>query len=413
MNTRFPAFSLACVCAMTLACGNAAAQAQSATGGADELRQLREDVQQLKSELESVKEQKTGPQWGDLSVFGYGEISYSRLSNDPASATATVRRGVVGFAYRFSERTRFVSELELENAVVSKDDEGEIEWEQFYIEQDITQGTSAKMGLFLMPFGYLNEVHEPTHYYGVFRNLVETAIIPTTWREVGLGLRGTTEAGLRWDAGVVTGFDLTKWDASSTEGRDSPLGSIHQEGQLAKAASPAVYAALNYNGIPGFNAGGSYYYGGAGQKQPNFAAPDAKIDLIEIHARWQPGRWDLSVLSALGRFHNVAALNATFAGQPTPVPDRFGGWYAQGAYRLWQGGDYSLVPFARYEQLNTAISYSGLPMGLAPDNAPDTRVWTAGASFYLHPQVVLKLDVQRYLNDSDLNRVNVGVGFHF
>jgi hypothetical protein len=218
---------------------------------------------------------------------------------------------------------------------------------------------------------------------------------------------------LRWDAGVVTGFDLTKWDATSTEGKDSPLGSIHQEGQLAKAASFAGYGALNYNGIPGFNVGGSYYRGGAGQKQPGFAAPDASIDLTEVHARWQPGRWDLSALAALGRFNNVSALNSSFAGQPTPVPDRFGGWYAQAAYRLWQKGERSLAPFARYERLNTARSYSGLPLGLAPAIAPDTRVWTLGASFYLHPQVVLKLDLQRYMNDRSLDRVNAGFGFHF
>lgn len=378
-----------------------------------ELRQLREDVQQLKGELESIKAQKDAGQPGGLSIFGYGEINYSRLTNDPASATATLRRGVLGFAYRFSDRTRFASELEVENAVVSASDKGEIEWEQFYIEQDIVDGTSAKMGLFLMPVGYLNEVHEPTRYYGVNRNLVETAIIPTTWRELGVGLHGATDAGLRWDAGVVTGFDLTKWDATSTEGKDSPLGSIHQEGQLAKAASFAGYGALNYNGIPGFNVGGSYYRGGAGQKQPGFAAPDASIDLTEVHARWQPGRWDLSALAALGRFNNVSALNSTFAGQPTPVPDRFGGWYAQAAYRLWQKGERSLAPFARYERLNTARSYSGLPLGLAPAIAPDTRVWTLGASFYLHPQVVLKLDLQRYMNDRSLDRVNAGFGFHF
>jgi len=412
MTRTLHALLLTCAGSTALASGSAA-QAQANSDAPAELRQLREDVQQLKGEIESLKAQKDSEQPSGVSLYGYGEINYSRLRNDPASATATVRRGVVGFAYRFSERTRFVSELELENAVVSKDDEGEIEWEQFYIEQDLAKATSAKLGLFLMPVGYLNEVHEPTRYFGVTRNLVETAIIPTTWRELGVGLHGTTEAGVRWDAGVVTGFDLTKWDPTSAEGKDSPLGSIHQEGQLAKAASLAGYGALNYNGIPGLNVGGSYYYGRAGQKQPDFAAPDATIDLTEIHARWQPGRWDLSALGAAGRFRNVAALNATFAGQPTPVPDRFGGWYAQAAYRLWQSGDYSLFPFARYERLNTARSYSGLPAGLAPDIEPDTRVATVGASFYLHPQVVLKLDVQRYFNDRSLDRVNAGVGFHF
>ncbi len=210
------------------------------------------------------------------SLFGYGEFSYSRPRRNAADAIATVRRGVLGWAYSFDDRTRFAAELEVENAVASAGDRGEVALEQFYVERDFTPSVSARAGLFLLPIGYLNEVHEPTRYYGVTRNFVETAIIPTTWRELGLGLRGTTQGGLRWDAGAVTSFDLTKWDAGSTEGRESPLGSIHQEGQLAKARNVAFYGALNYNGIPGFNVGGSVFTGGAGQKQPGFAAPDAR-----------------------------------------------------------------------------------------------------------------------------------------
>ena len=346
-------------------------------------------------------------------LFGYGEFSYSRPRRNAADAVATVRRGVLGWAYSFDDRTRFAAELEVENAVVSAGDRGEVALEQFYLERDLTERIAARAGLFILPIGYLNEVHEPTRYYGVTRNFVETAIIPTTWRELGLGFRGTTQAGLRWDAGAVTSFDLTKWDASSTEGRESPLGSIHQEGQLAKARDVAFYGALNYNGIPGFNVGGSVFTGGVGQKQPNFAGADARVTLGEAHTRWQPGKWDLSALIARGGFSNIAALNATFAGQPTPVPSRFGGWYGQAAYRLWQSGDYALNPFVRYERFNTALGYPGLPPGLAPALEPDMRVATIGASFYLHPQVVLKADYQTFLNNHQFDRFNVGLGFHF
>ena len=331
----------------------------------------------------------------------------------PPAAAVKGRGTVWAIEHRFNERTRMAAELEIENAVVSASDQGEVELEQFYVEHDLSERLSLKAGLFLMPVGILNEVHEPTRYFGVNRNLVETAIIPSTWRELGLGLRGTTEAGLRWDAGLVTSFDLTKWDATSIEGKDSPLGAIHQEGQLAKARSLGTYGALNYNGIPGFNLGGSVFAGGMGHKQSGFAAPDASLLLTEVHTRWQPGKWDLSALASAGSIRKVDALNATFAGQPSPVPARFGGWYAQAAYQLWKSGDYSLSPFVRYERLNTARSYDGLPAALAPAIDPDTRVWTAGASFFLHPQVVLKMDLQRYLNDHTRDRLNLGVGFHF
>jgi hypothetical protein len=72
-----------------------------------------------------------------------------------------------------------------------------------------------------------------------------------------------------------------------------------------------------------------------------------------------------------------------------------------------------LVPFVRYEKVNTALGFSGVPTGLAPAIDPDARVWTVGASYYLHPQVVFKVDTQRYLNNSALDKLNMGVGFHF
>lgn len=402
----------------------------------DELRQLRLEMQALKSQQNAKTEpvpaavfpasvspamvsavappavtQEAAP--NAVSLFGYGELNMTRPRHNAADAVATARRGVLGFGYRFNDRTRFAAELEIENAVVSAGDQGEVAFEQLYVEHDIHEHLSAKMGLFLLPIGYMNETHEPTRYMGVHRNLVETAIIPTTWREMGLGLRGTNDNGVRWDAGVVTSFDLTKWPTESAQTKESPLGAIHQEGQLAKAASLAYYGVLNYDGIPGFNIGGSLFQGGIAQKQSTIASPQASVTLTEVHTKWQVGAWDWVALAAQGRFHDVSAFNASANGLNNPVPDQFRGWYTQAAYRLWRQGDYSLVPFARYERVNTALSFSGLPVGLAPAVDPDTRVWTMGANFYLHPQVVLKFDTQRYLNNSAFDRLNLGLGFHY
>ena len=414
--------------------------AQTAKEVAAEMRQMRDELRQLRAELEGLKKQKTPaqtspevntiaktevvepttasrtrhdsePATNAVNMFGYGELNFTRPKNNIAGSEATARRAVLGFGYKFNERTRFAAELEVEHAVVSKDDSGEVAFEQLYVEHDITDGLSAKMGLFLLPVGYMNESHEPTRYYGVTRNLVETAIIPSTWREIGIGFRGIQDSGLRWDAGVVTSFDLTKWPTDSAETKESPLGAIHQEGQKAKAASLGYYGALNFDGIPGVNFGGSLFQGGIGQKQPDIASPNASVTLAEVHTKWQVGLWDLSALAAQGRFHDVSAFNASGNGV-NPVPDQFRGWYAQAAYRLWRKGDNSLVPFTRYERVNTALGYSGLG-GLAPAIDPDTKVWTVGASYYLHPQVVVKMDVQKYQNNSALDRFNMGLGFHY
>jgi len=307
-----------------------------------------------------------------------------------------------------------VSEFEWEHAVASSDDQGETEVEQLYIEREFGNGMRAKAGLFLIPAGLLNTNHEPTAYYGVERNFVETAIIPSTWREAGVGLSSTLDNGLSWDVGVTTGFDLGKWDfTAESEARESPLGSIHQEGQLAKARDLSVHGALNWRGVPGLLLGGSLFTGKAGQSAPGFAGNDARVTLWDLHARYNPGRWDLSALFARGTISNTETLNLLNAGNPTPVPSSFQGWYTQAAYQLWKGGDYTLSPFIRYEQFDTAMSYATLPAGLGVPSGPTQKVTTVGANFRVGEGVVVKADYQKFHDNRDLDRVDLGFGYSF
>ncbi|WP_228527347.1 porin family protein [Noviherbaspirillum soli] len=343
----------------------------------------------------------------------YGEINYNRPTRNAGGAQVDVRRTVLGFEHRFDERTKVVTELEWEHAIASAGDRGEAAVEQVYVEREFGTGLRAKAGLFLVPAGLLNQNHEPTAYYGVERNFVETAIIPTTWREAGLGVGKTLDNGLTLEGGLTTGFDLNKWDASSSEGRESPLGSIHQEGQFAKARNLAGYGAANWRGVPGLLIGGSVFTGTAGHATPDFAANNARVTLWDLHARYNPGRWDLSALYARGTISNTEALNLTFVGNPSPVPSSFYGWYGQAAYRLWKQGDYALFPFVRYERFNTAKTFAAIPAGLGVANAPDERVVTVGANLRVGSGVVLKADYQKFAEDKSRDRVNLGVGFSF
>ncbi len=353
------------------------------------------------------------PQIGPNTVLSsYGEIQYARPTKATNQATADVGRFVIALAHSFDEKTRMAAEFEVEHAVSSADDRGEAEVEQAYVEHDFTDTISGKAGLFLMPVGLLNEHHEPTAYYGVFRNHVETSIIPTTWREVGLSGKFNVAEGVALQGGVTTGFDLSKWDPNSPDGLESPLGSIHQEGQLAHARDLSVFGAVDWRGVPGLLVGGSVFYGGAGQGQ-DFPGRDAKVTLYEGHVRWTPAAWDLSALYAHGEISNTAALNASFVGAPVPVPATFDGGYAQAAYHLWSNGDLSVAPFVRYERFNTAKSYEGVPQGLGPDPTPYTRVTTAGLNFYLNPNVVFKLDYQWSQPDNTKSQLDLGVGYAF
>jgi hypothetical protein len=346
-------------------------------------------------------------------LTAYGELNYNYPTRTPSAAQADVRRAVIGIQHRFDDKTKIVSEFEWEHAVVSASDAGESEIEQLYVEREFANGMRGKAGLFLIPAGLLNPAHEPIFYYGVERNFVETAIIPSTWRELGVGLSGELGNGLAWDAGLTTGFDISKWDATSTDGRASPLGSIHQEGQLAKARNLSVHGALNWRGVPGLLIGGSVFTGKAGHKTAGFAAPDARITIYDLHGRYTPGRWDLSAVYARGAIRNVGALNRSLAGEPTPVPASFAGWYVQAAYQLYKSGDFVFSPFARFEQFNTAKRYSGLAPGFSVAPAPTERVYTAGANLWMGEGVVFKADYQRFGTDKGRDRVNLGVGFSY
>jgi hypothetical protein len=394
------------------------------------LNALTSQMDELRAELAQVKAQeaaagKPGPaavvpaastvvvaespphlQWS-----GYGELNYSRPIDDGSATTADMGRFVLGISYRFDDKTRLVSEVEVEHAVSSADDPGEVEIEQAYIERQISNSMFAKAGLFLIPVGLLNENHEPLHYYGVFRNEVETRIIPTTWREGGFELQGNTNGGLRWDVGITTGFNLSKWDATSPEALEEPLGSIHQELALAAADDLAQFVSLKYTGIPGLRLGASVFTGDAAQGQPGF--DNNRITLWETHARWNPGNWDLSALYSRGHISNTQAVNLALVGKPALIPEDFFGWYIEAAYRARLANEWTLAPFARYEQLNTGSAYVTLAPGLTPDPLDDEKVFTAGFNLDIARGVVFKLDYQHFERDSDNSRFDLGIGYQF
>jgi len=360
---------------------------------------------------------------GQVSVFGYGEINYNRPHRDPSQSQVTVRRAVLGFGYRFSDRLRMVSEFEWENAVVSASDPGEVEVEQLYLDYGHSARLNVKAGLFLMPIGLLNDMHEPTRYYGVERNDVETRVIPTTWREVGVGVYGYLDNGLYYDVGVTSGFNMSKWDA--VEGPAAPLATIHGEGAQAAAGSGAVYAALRYN-VPGLRLGTGVWSGSSAQRNGAFKAGDTALDLSglrgrvtlwDVHAVWQPGRWDLRALYARGTIGNAGAINdalsAPAVGQTGGfVPSSFDGWYLQAAYDAWRSGDFSLKPFARWERYNLQ---RGMPAAYASFRDPllNERVITVGASLFVTRNAVIKTDYQWYQADARRSRLNVGLGYAF
>jgi hypothetical protein len=343
--------------------------------------------------------------------FGYGELTYDRPTDHPEEARFDLARFVIGAGYRFDERTRLQSELEVEHAVSSSSDPGEVEIEQAYIEHELRDGTFVQAGLFLIPSGLLNENHEPTRFHGVFRNFVETAIIPTTWREGGIGLQHRTANGLMLETGLTTGFDLSKWNAASSDGADAPLHSIHQELAQARAVDFSGYLAANYTGTPGLKVGASLFTGGAGQGQPGFKG--TKISLWEGHARWEVQSFELSAVYARGRISGTAPINQRLLGSATLIPQSFYGAYLEGAWRGLAARDLPLTPFLRYERFNTAASFADLSPGLTPAARPERRALTAGVDWLWARGVIVKADYVHFADRGGGDRLALGLGYEF
>ena len=75
---------------------------------------------------------------------------------------------------------RFKIAAELENA-------RRFGLEQGYIELMPAPAFRVRAGLLLLPLGIMNRRHEPVTFPTVDRPLTDQLIIPTTWRELGVG----------------------------------------------------------------------------------------------------------------------------------------------------------------------------------------------------------------------------------
>jgi len=363
----------------------------------------------------SMLDRSSGLASGGTNIVGYGEVGYGKFRQS-GNATADLQRFVFGFNHRFDERLTLHSEVEFEHAIVSKDDHGEAEIEQAWLNCKMSDAVNLKGGLFLIPLGILNETHEPPSYYGVMRNQVETRIIPTTWRELGAGVHGIVGEGIRYDVGITTNFDSGKLDDPTTG-----IRSAHQEGQLANARNLAVYGALNYR-RPGLLVGGGVFTGDTGQNgasNPALRGVSARLSLWDVHAQYRVAGLDLQALYAAGSLGDSDKLNAAILANatangttPFAAPKTIRGGFVQAAYHAYKRGNFDVAPFVRYERIDIKQQEDPANGQLQdPNNIERTK--TFGVNFWVHPQVVLKADVQRYAIDKSQDRLDLGLGFMF
>ena len=361
-------------------------------------------------QLNAAQRILSGNYGGAVTVGAYGELVY----NQPESQNGVldVHRLVLLFGYRFNEKTQFVTEVEIEHVE-------EVFVEQAFVNYAVAPNVNLRGGLMLVPMGIVNEFHEPTTFNGVDRPNVDHEIIPTTWRELGVGVSGRfNEISLGYQAYVFNGFKSTMSDGGSGItgflGGKSGLRGGRQKAIESTVDSPTFSAKLDYYGIPGLRLGLSGYFGDT-QAEDDIEDMDGAnigISMIGLDARYAYQRF-----AARGQFIH-ASLSGTEAYNNLTNRDlgsALQGWYVEAAYNLLpQEKKQRLFAFARYEQYDTHADTAG---SLPRNDAYNRTDLTTGLSYHIAPGVVLKGDYQfrdNAVSGGDVaNQLNFGIGVWF
>ena len=145
--------------ALALACAYAPVVHSQSTE--QKIEVLQQEIDRLKTDVSRMRSEQRRTTESATSIFGYGEFNYNRYRDSERTSKADLRRFVIGFGHRFNDRLSFNSELEIEHAIASAEDQGEVEMEQAYLDYRFSDAVNVKGGLFLIPLGILNLTHEP------------------------------------------------------------------------------------------------------------------------------------------------------------------------------------------------------------------------------------------------------------
>src|SRR5712692_8709799 len=244
-------------------------------------------------------------------VGGYGEVHYTNPTGPKTPAVVNLARFVVYLAHSFDDRLAFRSELEVEEARVEGGKPGgDVALEQAYLDYRLADWITLRTGLVLAPVGIINETHEPPTFNGVERPGFDHDVIPTTWREIGVGAVGTIPGGggLAYRVYLVNGLRADGLSAAEgiREGR--------QEGRQASFANPSFTGRLEW-ARPGLKLGGAFWYGGTANADSAlgkgaFAAP---LTLLSADAHYDVGAFLFRGVAASNWVSDAEAIKARYA----------------------------------------------------------------------------------------------------
>ena len=348
-----------------------------------------------------------------VSIGGYGEavVAAPSSTRDDGSvsgknATFDMLRAVFYVGYKFNDRFVLNTEIEFEHASTSESGSASVEFA--YIDYLYRDAFNVRGGLVLMPMGWINELHEPTVFLGSLRPESELRIIPSTWREGGLGAFGNF-GGFTYRTYVVNGLDASGFSASGLRGG-------RQKGSKAKTEDVAWTGRLDWVGTPGFQAGLSAYTGNSGQDltDPEDSSIDVPTTIWDAHVEWRWHGLKLRGLYTQADLDDVAALNDALGYEGAlSVGEKLVGYYLEAGYDFFGGRrGRSLMPYVRWENINTQ---ERVPNGWEADPANDQEIFTLGIAYQPIEQLIIKLDWADVDNaaGTGVNQFNAQLGYIF
>ena len=340
-----------------------------------------------------------------ITVGGYAQIDYNQPEG--ANGKMDVHRMVMLLGYKFNDKVQFVTEIEYEHVK-------EVYIEQAFLNYSLSDNVNIRGGLMLVPMGIVNEYHEPTTYNGVERPNVDKSIVPSTWREIGVGVTGKfNDANLRYQAYVFNGF--TSLNGTKTLGGSNGLRNGRQKGAESTINTPNLSAKVDYYGLPGLRLGLSGYFGRtqAEDDVDMIDGSDVGISMFGLDARYinkrfsARGQYIHAVISDATAYNNLNSAN---------LGSELKGWYAEAAYNLLPlSNTQKLDAFVRYEMYDTHAATQDA--GITRNLGYNRNEWTTGLSYHVAPGAVVKADYQIFDNDAIGNeskgQLNFGLGVWF
>lgn len=354
-----------------------------------------------------------------LTIGGYAQIDYNQPlgSGMYNEGLLDVHRLVLMFGYKFTEKTQFISEVELEHVK-------EVYVEQAFLQHEILPWLKLRAGLMLVPMGIINEYHEPSTYNGVERPMLDKYIVPTTWREIGAGFTGVLpSAALSYQLYVMNGFSGYNGDPLLSGSNGFRKG--RQKGAESMLNFPSLAFRLDHYGISGLQLGLSLYSGKTQstlydglEKSDAAAVASADSSVVGLNMLGADARY------TLGGLHLRAQVNYGMVGNSMSYNEFTGsdlgktlfGWYGEVSYDLFrhvESTSTGLIPFVRYEQYHT---HASVEEGIVLNQALNRNSLTMGLGWKLDRGAMLKVDYQvfgKQAGGDSMQQINAGVAIWF